>query len=144
MSARIIAGLLERFALAGQRWRTTAGYCDNTAIGPMVPEWLLPIGERREPLADALDNPNSLTWVRLTRHVLLHQAADNDSPCLQAADIRGTAIAFNLASGTATILSNRRLLGTRDVRQMYVASDRDVSLVVSEFETLCATVPRTH
>jgi hypothetical protein len=136
LTARVIAGLLERLAFDRSCWRTTAGYCDNSAVGPMVPTWLTALGQDADAIPEALDNSSIEPASRLTRFVLLHRAVSSDGICLRLAQISGSAIAFDLATGEATVLTRRGAGQSFDIPDRYAATRRNMRLLINEFEAV--------
>lgn len=129
--ARTIAGILESLVFRRESWRTTAGFCGNSAIGPMVPDWTAALGASETTIRRAANGRDVNAADFLTRYVLLHRC-NGDSMCLRLDDLEGSAWAFCMASGTAVRLTSQGADRTVKLPLRFQEVNRDCSALVSE------------
>lgn len=129
--ARTIAGLLETLVFRRENWRTTAGFCDNSAVGPIVPDWTGALGVSETTIRQAANGRDLNDADFLTRYVLLHRC-NGDSMCLRLDDLEGSAWAFCMASGAAVRLTSQGADRTVKLPLRFQELDRDCSALVGE------------
>lgn len=134
ITIRVIAGLMERLVFHRESWRTTAGFCANDAAGNMVPDWLSALGVDETVRRQASETADSDAIATLSRRILVHRSP-SDAPCLHLTGLRGTAWAFDLASGIATVLTAEGPGQQVALPSQYMAAQRDLRRLVGEIES---------
>lgn len=137
IALRAVAGLLESLVFQRDGWRTTAGFCDNSAVGPMAPDWTAALGVSKELIRAATDGRDPAAASFLTRYVLVHRCSDDDV-CLRLDALKGSAWAFCLASGTATRLTAMGPDRVVSLPLRYQAVDRQSDALVHELAAALA------
>ncbi len=129
--ARTIAGVLESLIFRRESWRTTAGFCDNSAVGSMVPDWTAALGVSDRTISDARRGRDARAADFLSRYVMLHRCVD-DNISLRLHDLQGSAWVFCMATGTATQMNSGGPGRVVDLPRQYEASNRKTSALVHE------------
>jgi hypothetical protein len=125
--ARLIAGFLESRSFGPGYFRTTFGYADSAAVGPLLAAWVPttsakpePEGTHSPPAAD----DRAATCRRLGRFVLLHECSAEGECAFDFSDLRSAAVMFDLSSADAVPIRDGRMEGRRRLLEDYADNGR--------------------